>query len=213
MKKSYSPASTSAHAKYTTIVTRIGVLFLFIIVLSAGRLTANPITAGLRLSSGVSCNGFGTTFGASAVVGYGSHTFLLGTSIQKQKPHFSGVQANYQYTFAHTRNQYSGKPGRLALYGFLNAGYSNSYLGKNMCAMERSAQDAEVNPELESIRFRTVEGYVGLGLKIRLGSYFRFGNEIGFGGYNVLNAPAMSYYDTKAVGLVLRTSLSFEIPL
>ncbi|MCW3084709.1 MAG: hypothetical protein JWP12_2075 [Bacteroidetes bacterium] len=191
-------------------------LFIVIInlLLASGSLFAqNRVKShgslGLRVSSTISANRFGAIYAPSVFYKSKRNLFAAGIMVQKQDPHFCGFQGNYEYTIL------DGNSGDcylrwLELFAFATAGYYNqAQLGHTVCEEERT-ENPDFKENLDDKKFKALEAYAGFGLRVTFLKNFKWFSCIGIGGYDVLNAPQGMYYNTHAVGMLMRTGISYQ---
>lgn len=168
---------------------------------------------GVRASATISGNRFGAIYDGSVFYSQNAHTFSLGVTAQKKNFKLSGVQLNYEYTMMDGSKHYGSKIDRLQLYAFGTVTYHNNvFLGKSACEEEQSGSgDAERRPvDMSGVKLKAVDAYAGFGMRIAFLQNFKWHNSIGIGGYNVLNAPAGLYYNSRSMGLMVRTGISYQ---
>lgn len=131
----------------------------------------------------------------------------LGPTIQKEKMNFSGFQFNYELNLLGKNPVDSAYFDRLELYTFLNGSYQfNAMLSQSSQKNELISIQNNPNPTL----LRVFEGYAGIGIRLELFTNLKWFNCIGFGGYQILDAPATLIHEKKGMGLFLRTGISYE---
>jgi len=166
---------------------------------------------GFASSSMISANGYGGMYSPMVYYKKDRRSYFIGPIIQNQKLNFSGVQFNYDYTIAGEDapgNEADNK--NLELFCFVTAAYHyNAMLGKRALWEEHMA-NSEYEGQVCNLRFKSVEVYGGVGLKIKLFKNFKWVNCLGLGGYSSFNFPGHLYYNANSLGLILKTGISFD---
>jgi len=168
---------------------------------------------GVRASTTVSANRFGAIYSGSVSYKFNTHTFSVGATAQNKKFKPSGLQFNYEYTLMDGSKHYGSKIDRLQLYAFgMTTYHNNVFLGKSACEEEQStvADDDRRPVDMSCVKLKAVDAYAGFGLRIAFLQNFKWYNSIGIGGYNVLNAPSGLYYNSRSMGLMVRTGISYQ---
>ena len=166
---------------------------------------------GFATSSMISANGYGGMYSPMLYYKKDRRSYFIGPIIQNQKLNFSGVQLNYDYTIVGEdvpETQPYNK--NLELFCFFTAAYHyNAALGKRALWEEHMA-NSEYEGNVCNLRFKSVEVYGGVGLKIKLFKNFKWVNCLGLGGYTSFNSPDNLYYKANSLGLILKTGISFD---
>jgi hypothetical protein len=163
---------------------------------------------GISVSGIATADGFGLQFSPSIYYRSNRSSCMLGAIIQKQKMNVSGAQFTFEYTLMKVEED---ELKRLELFCFLSGMYqANALLGKNALWLEN-----RVNPEhsvnTSHFRFKTLEAYLGFGLRTKVCKHIQWVNCIGFGGYKSFEFPDHLYYAKHNVGLICKTGISFGL--
>jgi hypothetical protein len=187
------------------------VLALIILFISHPLYSQNhSASVGIRGSSSLSANRFGTVYSPSVFYSRGNTTVSLGLTIQKQRLNTSGVQFNYEYTLLDPQRAGNCYIEWLELYSFLSVAYHDkALLGRNACEEERYA-NRELKSDPSLLKFKAMDLYCGFGLRVVLTKNIRWFNGIGIGGYGVFNSPEELIYNNKGLGILLRTGISYK---
>ncbi|HEX8516374.1 MAG TPA: hypothetical protein VF868_09265 [Bacteroidia bacterium] len=189
------------------------ITFLSLLLTSVQAQTKTPGEVGIRGSASISANGFGTILSPAVFYKKGKSNFVFSLTMQKKMDNVSGVMGTYEYTLVDPQSMRDCYIDWLELYAFVNGGYHKSvYLGESASEQEGTS-NAEFKADLSTVQLRAIEGYVGIGLRINLVKNLKWFNNTGFGAYQVMNAPAGLFYNSKAVGLSVTTGLSYQFGL
>jgi hypothetical protein len=195
-----------------TTLTISGIFLLGILLIS------NPISAqsrtkghiGFRASATLSANRFGIIYTPGLLFRHNRSLLAFDAAIQRNNSNISGIQLNYEYTLVDPYEQRDCYLDWLELYFFINAGYhNNAMLGKAL-SEEEYASNPELQTDLSTLRLKAADAYAGFGVRILINRNLKWFNSIGIGGYEVLNMPKGLYYNDKALGLMIRTGISYQ---
>lgn len=167
---------------------------------------------GVSASSSLSGAGFGTMYTPGVYYKTDKTKIELGLNIQKRKFNMSGMQVNFEYIlFDDQKGCYNdGLMGDLELFSFATVRYNSSaYLSKGQIGREKKI-NPDNNRSFDNLKFSAIEGYVGLGLKIRVVDNLKWSNSIGFGGWKTLSGDKSLYREYNSVSIALNTGLSFD---
>lgn len=168
------------------------------------------IQAGFAVTACVAANGYGTQYVPAFTVRSNRQTWFFGPVVQKQRLNLSGFQLNFDYRLA------GGDPNencseRTILFCFATvAGHSNARMGKQTMGIERLANRG-YEGDLHALRFQSVEGYTGFGVKLKLNDQLQWTTALGFGGYTSFNFPGNLYYSPHNMTLLIKTGLAVEL--
>lgn len=166
--------------------------------------------AGLAVSACVAANGYGTQYVPAFYLRANRQTWFFGPVVQKQKLNLSGFQLNFDYRLA------GGDPDdncseRTILFCFATiAGHSNARMGKQTMGIERLA-NRSYEGDLYGLRFKSVEGYTGFGVKIKLNDQLQWTTALGVGGYTSFNFPEHLYYSSHNMTLLIKTGFAVDL--
>lgn len=160
----------------------------------------------------VSANGYGSSYSLMPFIKTGRRSLFAGPVIGKRKFQLSGFQANYTYSLTgpDAPGYIEGMP---ELFVFVNGAYHfNARLGKRTLQEEDCANPFSKELDAASMRFRSIEVYGGVGLRIRFANHFKWVNAVGLGGYHTFDFPEKQglFYSQRNAGLVLRTGIMYE---
>ncbi len=162
---------------------------------------------GIEAVSTITGSGHGTQYSPRIFYKHQKSTISIGSIIQKQKMHLSGWQAEYQY---HLSGNNKGEASeRYELFCFINSIYNNGYLSSNEIKKEEMLSSDKSNSYI-NFKYKTVENYIGFGLKLKLINNLWWSNAVGFGGYYSFENNNNMYHEQQSVSLLLRTGLSFH---
>ena len=160
---------------------------------------------GIEAVSTITGSGHGTQYSPRIFYNHQKSTISIGAIIQKQKPHLSGAQIEYQYSLyggdQDIRNE------RLELFCFINSIYNYAYLGKNEIKREESLC-SDKNKSFIDFKYKTIENYVGVGLKLKITNNILWSNAIGLGVYHSFENNDNNYHAQQDFVILLRTGLS-----
>jgi|GEM_PF-2119505 len=201
--KNTTSLSTAKRSSYVIIT-------LLLLVLGNGLQARHRVPAyiGIRGTAGVSANGFGTILTPSLFYKRGNSTIAFGAAIQKHRFNSSGLQLNYEYTLL---DRDAGcYIDWLELYSFTSVTYyHNATLGKAVCEEEQRS-NSELSVDLTQLKLKALDVYTGFGVRVVLGRNVKWFSGVALGGYNVFNSPGGLYYNSKGLGLLVRTGLSLQ---
>jgi hypothetical protein len=199
--------------KQTTFSYSLFLLLIFLVSFTSafGR-PKHRIMLGLRGGASVSASRFGLMYDPAVSFRYGRAALVVGPTIQKEKMKISGYQLNYEFTLLDPFEQGDCYINWLELYTFVNAGYHNNiFLGKAVCE-EETVSDSEKPQGLGELKLSAVDAYAGLGLRVVFSRKLKWFTSIGYGGYQVMNSTGTKFYNEKALGLHIRTGISYQFP-
>lgn len=134
-----------------------------------------------EIASDITGSGLGGNVCPSFALTYKKNTLSVGPNFQVQKMKLSGIQANYRYSAAVSYN------GKRELFFLGNLTYhSSARMGSGYVDIEESSRP-EMSCNYEEMRFKVVEGYAGIGLKINHNEKFSTGFTAGMGAFNTLD--------------------------
>lgn len=201
---------------YTTSLSSKTLAFLGIIIFcmsgyNAISRTIPPGYFGVRGSAAISASRFGTMYSPALTYRSGRSTLSVGATLQKKdKFSLSGFQLTYEFTLLDPLLQRDCNLEWLEVYSFMHLGYHDRvYLGKQVCDEERFC-NKELKTDPAQLKLKAIEGYAGFGCRIKLYKNLKWFNAIGLGGYNVLNSTEGLFYNKSAVGLMVKTGLSYQ---
>ncbi|MCW3104962.1 MAG: hypothetical protein JWO09_3402 [Bacteroidetes bacterium] len=202
--KNITPVSTLKRSSFLIIP-----LLLFFLLGSGLQARNRPLAyVGIRGAASVSANGFGTILCPSLFYKRGNSTIAFGVAFQKHSFSSSGFQLNYEYTLL-DRNA-GCYIDWLELYSFANLTYYHrATLGKAVCEEEQRS-NSELSVDLSQVRLKSLDAYAGFGVRIVLGKNLKWFNGVALGGYSVFNSPEGLFYNSKGLGLLVRTGLSWQ---
>lgn len=210
------------------------VLLVLFLLLSAGEAKAqSPIKGkiGVSISSTVTGSGHGTNYSPQIHYNFKNNSISVGPNIQKRKSNLSGVQFNYERTVCSRRDDtefedeeafdslfisesfeddfYSNQPYNKRVELFVTANTIYHHAG-NLNQETITGEPDSKNPtiDLSTMKYKTLESYVGFGLRIRLNDNLKWNNSIAYGGYISSKGPCV-FRMQKDVSLLLRTSLCY----
>jgi hypothetical protein len=159
-----------------------------------------------ELGRDLSGNGLGGNVCPALAVTNQKFTLSIGPNFQRKKMNISGIQTNFRYAVA---KNYSEK---IELFFSGNITYhSNAMMSARYVDIEQSS-NPEQTIDFGALRYRVIESYAGVGLKInpikQLGAYF----NLGIGGFNTLdnNYNREMYREKAACALQLRMALIYS---
>ena len=173
---------------------------------------SEPAKVGISVTSSISGAGFGTMYTPGVFYQKNNCKIELGMNVQKRKLNISGIQSNFEYTLFDDSKDCYGRSlnGGLELFVFLTNKYSSgAYLSTSQIKRERMI-GKDGNIPYENLKYTAIEGYVGVGLKIKLSNKLKFNNAIGFGGWKTLKGENGLYRDYNGVSISLTTGLSYD---
>jgi hypothetical protein len=186
---------------------------LFVLLLGSAGINARDNynrCFGIRGTASISANRFGTIYCPSLFYKSGNSSIAIGAAIQEHRLSASGLQFNYEYTLLDPSRNADCYIDWLELYTFASVTYYNhASLGKTVCAEEHlSNRELAVDPA--ALRLKALDTYAGFGLRIALGKNLKWFNAVAIGGYSVFNSPGGLYYNNRALGLLVRTGVSWQ---
>lgn len=167
---------------------------------------------GISATSSISSDGFGTMYTPGVFYQKNNCKIELGMNVQKRKLNISGMQVNFEYTlFDDSKGCYEGSlAGDMELFAFSTIKYSSrAYLSTSQIKIEKMI-GKDSNILYEDLKYTAVEGYVGLGLKVKLSNKLKFNNSIGLGGWKTLEGENCLYRNYDGVSISLTTGLSYD---
>lgn len=151
-------------------------------------------------------SGLGGNVCPSIALTHNKNTLSIGPNFQRRNFNFSGVQANYRYSVA---TNYSGK---IELYfsGNLTV-HTSAQMSHTNIEIEKSSHSEETF-NYEDLRFKVIECYGGIGLKVNPTKKLSTGFSAGFGMFDTLNKNynREMYREKAAVALQLRFILIYN---
>ena len=175
--------------------------------------SSKPMSFGLGYYRYVSGSGHGTGNVPVLLLERGKSRLLLGPNFQNvHSAHLSGAYAGYEYTF--TVGDYGEE-----LFVNSNVIYHQSaYLSKKFVAAENKLHSPygsnAYSEEFKNLKFRTVEYYIGLGLRKEIEENFKFSAAIDVGGYSTLwkSDPKIKLYfrNPSDICLMLQAGLTYQ---
>lgn len=204
-----TPAKKSSSAALKMVMA--GCLLFTSARVSGQQLTERAgVQAGFAVTACVAANGYGTQYVPAFSLRSNRQTWFFGPVVQKQRLNLSGFQLNFDYRLA------GGDPNencseRTMLFCFATvAGHSNARMGKQTMGIERLANRG-YEGDLSALRFRSVEGYTGFGVKIKLNDQLQWTTALGVGGYTSFHFPEHLYYSAHNMTLLIRTGFAVEL--
>jgi hypothetical protein len=166
---------------------------------------------GVRLSSTISANRFGPSLSPSLLYQSNRSMFTLGVMLQNKRYKIDGLQINYEFTLLDSETDQNCNLSWLGLYAFCNFGYHNKAFLNSTACEEEYCSNKELSIDPAKIEMKALEAYGGFGLRISLLKRFKWFNSIGIGGYNVITPVNGLYYNTRNLGLLLRTGFTYQL--
>ena len=173
---------------------------------------SEPAKFGVSANSSISGAGFGTMYTPGLFYQKNDCKIELGMNVQKRKLNVSGMQVNFEYTlFDDSKGCYEESlAGDIELFVFSTIKYnSNAYLSTSVIKKEKMINKDDKIP-YENLKYTAIEGYVGVGLKIKLTENLKYNNSIGFGGWTTLKGENGLYRDYDGISICLTTGLSYD---
>lgn len=169
---------------------------------------SNETKIGFSLSRSTSGNGLGAFYNPGIIIGNERSQLILAAKIQQTKMHVAGGELGFEYAVMKGSNETGS---RTELFVFANTKYTNNaFLTKRSAELERRV-NKESTTNFNDLRFSTLEGYAGFGVKLWLSDKIKIGSCIGFGGYSTLNNVGKLHRENNSVSLLLNTGISFHI--
>lgn len=163
---------------------------------------------GIEATSSVTGSGQGAQHSPRVFYKYQKSAVAIGPIIQKQGLNFSGLQIEYQYNLY--GDDHDIITDNLELFCFINSIYNNTVLSKNEIKREGILSSDKSNSFI-NFKYKTVENYIGLGLRLKITNDLLWLNAIGFGAYYSFENNHNVYHNQKGVALLLRTGLVYCI--
>ncbi len=165
-----------------SIVTAILLITSFT-TLNAQMVSMKRTLKGITLSSTVTGNGFTGQYSAGLYRTSGRNTFNAEIMFPKSCKYIAGTQAGYQRSLLDASDSFSGIIG---LYWFARASYNHrtQLNHTSITVLER------LSPEFTSastLKYRTIEGYTGIGITGRLNKTLTVFTDIGFGYFKTID--------------------------
>lgn len=167
-------------------------------------------SVGISLRTEVCADGYGGKYLPGLFVTKGRKYYGLSAVLQTRNSNLAGFQFNYNYAL--TGEVVSCDRSEPELYFSFAASYHhNGMLGKRAIKDEGMANPASCEFDVANACFKSVEAFVGFGLKLELFKNFKWSNAIGVGGYTSLFTPIRGlYYESSALGLRLSTGVTYS---
>ncbi len=193
-----------------------GCLILFVLLLMTASIFGQSNQGkqiGVGLYSQVSADGYGLTNLPTVYIRNKQEVLFAGIALQKCLHTPSGIKIGYSYTVNNPYDQY-GFARTSEFYFYADLGYNlRAKMGDATLRDEYTAdaQAAEIN--VSSLRFNSVEGYAGFGVRRIFLKHFSWDTSLGFGGYYSLDFPDKFrlYYSQASLGLQLRTGITYTL--
>jgi hypothetical protein len=158
----------------------------------------NPFLS-FQIARDISGSGLGGNVCPSISLNFNKSTISLGPNFQRRKMNFSGIQANYRYSVATNYNE------KLELYFSGNFTVQTSaYMSKGNVEIEKSCHSEGVINYAE-LRYKVIEGYAGIGLKVNPTKNLSAGFSAGLGVFDTLNKNYDREMYRQKSGFVLQT--------
>jgi len=174
---------------------------------------------GIGTTSTITSSGHGTFYSLRVQYTSKRTTLSFGPVVQKRNMNLSGFQAGFEYTLfadgitedmGNDFENYSNLERKVELFAFASSIYNNSaYLSKSEIRMECSNSE-EKTKSFEDLKLKTFENYTGVGLRIKFTDQLKWTNSIGVGGYVTLSSTNEMTRERQAIGLLLRTGLTYQ---
>jgi hypothetical protein len=190
-----------------------GILALTLVISIEGA-HSQPTRPGLRItfSSCSTGSGFGATYNTGLALKKDRHQFEASIEFQKRELNRSGGQLTYEFSiFDGTRDGEMDAPIPCEMFLVSNVRYTrNAMLGKGQMQTEMLVAN-DVQSDLHSLRFSTVEGYLGFGIKVKIIRNIYWVNAIGIGGWMTLEGTKKLYREYQSQSISLKTGFTFDI--
>ncbi len=190
-----------------------GLSFLFIAEYGfcQGPVIEHNQNLGFIASGMISANQYGGQYSPMLYYKKTRRTYSIGPIIQNKTLNLSGVQFNYDYTIVGEDaigNEAYNK--NLELFCFITTSYyRNASFGKKAVWEEHMANQG-YEGDVCKLRFKSLEFFGGVGLKIKLFKNIKWVNSMGLGSSASFNFPGHLYHDAFNTGLILRTGISID---
>jgi hypothetical protein len=168
---------------------------------------------GLNAYSAFTGSGIGTFYNLGVYVAKKRNLFSAGITVNKTNASISGINANYECTVMGDNFEYNSDNyyENIDIFAFSSAFYRPfCTLTKQMLAMENN-KGSDFRKTLENTKIKTIEGYFGFGVRIKISKCIKWVNCVGFGGYYSCNRPmGLISGDKSQTSLIFKTGLSFR---
>ena len=196
---------TTKHLQMLRSYIKIVLISVTLIASSLDSSAQNPFLS-FQIARDASGSGLGGNVCPSIALTYNKNTFSIGPNFQRRKLNFSGAQLNYRYSVATNAN------GKLEMY------FSGNFTVQTSARMSAAYIDIEKSshPEgkvnYDELRFKVIEGYAGIGLKINPTKNFSTAFSSGLGVFDTLdkNYDREMYRQKSAFVLQVRFVLIYN---
>jgi hypothetical protein len=188
---------TTKHPQMKSYIKTM-VISLMLFVCSLDCSAQDPFLS-FQIARDISGSGLGGNVCPSISLTFNKNTISVGPNFQRKKMNFSGIQANYRYSVATNYNE------KLELYFSGNFTVQTSaYMSHENVEIEKSCHsDGTIN--YAELRYKVIEGYAGIGLKVNPTKNLSTGFSAGLGVFNTLNKNYDREMYRQKSGFVLQT--------
>lgn len=189
----------------TKATSLIKILLLNIFLVAPQFVKSQTFFLSLQVARDVSGSGLGGNVCPNIALTLSKHTVSFGPNFQRKRMNFSGLQFNYRYSAA--------KNEKLELFFSVNIiRHENAFLSKVSCEIEENSH-LENPTILENKKFKVVECYAGIGLKVNLTKNLNIACSSGIGMYYTCNKDYDNtlYREKSAVVMQLRLILIYNL--
>lgn len=185
---------------------KLGIIGFILITLTIKSSAQNSFLS-FQVSRDVSGSGLGGNVCPSLMFTKNQHTFIVGPNFQRKRMNYSGMQSSYRYTVAKNYN----KKKELFIVGSILM-HSSARMSDTYIEIEKSC-NSESTYNYDVLRFKVVETYAGIGLKINPTKNFSTLFSVGMGGFNTLNKDYNKemYREKSAVAMRLNFSIIYKL--
>lgn len=166
---------------------------------------------GFIASSMISGNQYGGQYSPMMYYKKDRRTYAIGPVIQNKSLNLSGMKFNYEYTLVGL--DAPGDEGyykNLELFCFVAAAYYYKALLGKRAVWEEHMANQSYEGDVSKLRFKSMEIFGGVGLKIKLVKNIKWVNSVGLGRSESFAFPDHLYHDAINIGVILRTGISFD---
>jgi hypothetical protein len=166
---------------------------------------------GFIASGMISANQYGGQYSPMLYYKKSRRTYSIGPVIQNKTLNLSGVQFNYDYTIVGEDaigNEAYDK--NLELFCFATTSYYNNASYGKRAVLEEHMANRNYEGDVCKLRFKSIEVFGGMGLKMKLFKNIKWVNSIGLGSSTSFSFPKHLYHDAINTGLIIKTGISVD---